>query len=395
MLNSGPPLLVFADDWGRHPSSCQHLVRHLLPHRSVVWVNTVGTRPPRLDLTTVRRGCEKARQWLRTAQRPTATGNSGPRVLNPRMWPWVSSAFARGLNRRLLTRQLLPVIRDLHSAPVAVTTLPIVADLIGELPVARWVYYCVDDFSLWPGLDGKAGFKRLEERLVNQVDEIVAVSEPLRDRLSAATGRPIRLLTHGVDLDYWSGHQVESIPAIDGLERPLVVFWGVVDRRMDVDFVRRLAADLKRGTIVLVGPHNNPDPELLQLPRMVSTGALPYECLPRLAREAAVLVMPYADLPVTRAMQPLKLKEYLATGKPVVARDLPATGAWADALDSADTTAKFSAAVMRRLDTGLPSVQQAARERLADESWAAKARAFERSLSPRRPVPAQAGVAAP
>ena len=62
---------------------------------------------------------------------------------------------------------------------------------------------------------------------------------------------------------------------------------------------------------------------------------VPYEELPSLAARATVLVMPYADLPVTRAMQPLKLKEYLATGKPVVVRALPATGPWADCLDAA------------------------------------------------------------
>src|SRR5207302_2031672 len=65
------PLLVFADDWGRHPSSCQHLVRHLLPRREVVWVNTI-MRPPRLDLATLRRGGEKVRQWL------GAHGAAGP-----------------------------------------------------------------------------------------------------------------------------------------------------------------------------------------------------------------------------------------------------------------------------------------------------------------------------
>jgi hypothetical protein len=59
------PLLVFSDDWGRHPSSCQHLISHLLPTRQVVWVNTIGTRPPRLDLATVKRGFEKLRQWVR------------------------------------------------------------------------------------------------------------------------------------------------------------------------------------------------------------------------------------------------------------------------------------------------------------------------------------------
>jgi len=59
--------------------------------------------------------------------------------------------------------------------------------------------------------------------------------------------------------------------------------------------------------------------------------------LARAGSAADVIIMPYADRPVTRAMQPLKLKEYLATGKPVVVRNLPATRGWTDCLDLADT----------------------------------------------------------
>ena len=88
--------------------------------------------------------------------------------------------------------------------------------------------------------------------------------------------------------------------------------------------------------------------------------------------------MPYADLPVTRAMQPLKLKEYLATGKPVVVRDLPFTRCWSDALDLIDCPGAFSEAVRRRLDGDLPPDQAAARGRLEHEGWAAKAAEFER-----------------
>src|SRR5690606_8294377 len=97
-------------------------------------------------------------------------------------------------------------------------------------------------------------------------------------------------------------------------------------------------------------------------------------------REAAVLVMPYADLPVTRAMQPLKLKEYLATGKPVVARDLPAAREWGDCLDTAADAATFARRVCERLAGGLPEAQRLARRRLARESWARKAEQFERLL---------------
>ncbi len=83
--------------------------------------------------------------------------------------------------------------------------------------------------------------------------------------------------------------------------------------------------------------------------------------------------MPYADLPVTRAMQPLKLKEYLATGRPVVVRSLPSTGAWRDALDAVSTSEEFAAAVLARLGGEAPAGQAAARRRLSGESWAAKA----------------------
>jgi glycosyltransferase involved in cell wall biosynthesis len=371
-----PPLLVFADDWGRHPSSCQHIVRELLGRRTVYWVNTIGTRPPRLDWATLTRGLEKARHWLRPRAAGQPTAGPAPQVVNPRMWPWFGSRLSRRLNRALLRRQLAPLVRSLPEPPVAVTTLPVVADLVGELPVRRWVYYCVDDFGQWPGLD-QAALRRMDEQLIARADLLVAVSETLRERIRAL-GREARMLTHGVDLDFWAGGGSEPPAALQGHERPFVVFWGVVDQRMDVAFVGRLTADLPAGTVFLAGPAADPDPALLRLPRVVPLGSLPFDQLPALAAAADVLVMPYADLPVTRAMQPLKLKEYLATGKPVVVRDLPATRGWCECLDLADTPGAFSEAVRRRLAGGLPERQARARGCLAAESWAGKARALER-----------------
>jgi hypothetical protein len=81
-------------------------------------------------------------------------------------------------------------------------------------------------------------------------------------------------------------------------------------------------------------------------------------------------------------MQPLKLKEYLATGKPVVVRRLPATDDWADCLDSVTTPAEFVGAVERRLTSGLAADQQAARQRLRAEGWSAKALRLEEILFP-------------
>ncbi|MBY0459607.1 MAG: hypothetical protein K2V38_19995, partial [Gemmataceae bacterium] len=165
-------------------------------------MNTIGTRPPGLNWNTVRRGFGKLQQWAGFRRSAAATDTSpsslpAPRVLNPKMWPSFRSRFGRGLNRRLLSRALRPVVEAMPSPPVAVTTLPLMADLVGQFPATRWVYYCVDDFSVWPGLDGRT-MRDMEAELVPKVDVAVAVSETLRSHL-AELGKSAHLLTHGVD----------------------------------------------------------------------------------------------------------------------------------------------------------------------------------------------------
>ena len=162
------------------------------------------------------------------------------------------------------------------------TVLPLTADLIGALPVRRWVYYCVDDFSVWPGLDGGT-LRRMEERLVANVDRVIAVSETLRQRLEGL-GRKAELLTHGVDLAFW---RAGGEPPVEfaALPKPLVVFWGVIDRRMDTEFVRKWS-ETRIGTLLLVGPRNDPDPALLALPGVVIGPSQPLAQLPGLARLA-------------------------------------------------------------------------------------------------------------
>ncbi len=377
---SDSPLLVFSDDWGRHPSSCQHLIRHLLPRHSVTWVNTIGTRKPRLDLDTLRRAFGKLGQWLRPG-RPATPAADGPRVLNPWMLPWFGSRLSRSINRWLMLRTLLPAIRAMPAPPVVITTIPLVADLIGHLPARRWVYYWVDDFTQWPGYDGET-LRLLEADLVRKVDSVVAVSQNLVER-AAQAGRRAGLLTHGIDLGFWRPTGPPAPPPIlEGLPRPIILFWGLVDRRMDLRLLEALSAHpARRGSVVLVGPQADPDPALARLPGVVLTGSVPFETLPHLAAEASVLIMPYGDMPATRAMQPLKLKEYLATGRPAVVRDLPATREWGDCLDLASDPAGFADLTLRRAAEGIPPAQAAARVRLAGESWAGKALQLESFLA--------------
>lgn len=372
---TGRRLVVFADDWGRHPSSAQHLVRPLLESRPVTWINTIGTRSVELDAALLRRGLQKLRQWS-TPQPPEQQLDVAPDILNPAMYPGFRSPFQRRLNAMLLGRVMERHIPDLEEA-VILSTIPIVADLPARVRAWRWVYYCVDDFSAWPGLDARP-LAAMEAAFVQRADRLIAAGDNLAGRLQAM-GRSSEVISHGLELEHWRA-SVSVSRRLIGLPGPIVLFWGLIDRRLDPSFLQALDGRLQGGTIVLAGPEQNPDPLLDSLPRARRIGPVPYAELPSLAAGAAVLVMPYADLPVTRAMQPLKLKEYLACDLPVVCSALPAVAAWEDCLDIAGSADQFAERVSMRLLTGLDPQQKAARRRLASETWVAKSQQLERIL---------------
>lgn len=392
-------LIVFADDWGRHPSSAQHLVKELLPAFPTLWVNTVGTRTPGLNRADMRRGLRKVGSMLSR----TGVIDDGPddlpwglQVVQPVMYPGFRRPWQRRLNRHQVSRTVREQLGETFTTSplpgttkttrprrVVVTTLSITADLVGTLGADRWVYYCVDDYSQWPGTD-HAVMDAMERELVAKVDAVVCVSETLQERVASMGRSDSTLLTHGVDLSLWQTPSTDSRisrhwPDDD---KPTALFWGLIDDRLDHAWVASLCVETPC-RFALAGPKASGLPggyidhggrPVLISPEPIELGPIAQRDLPAHAASAQILVMPYIDAPVTRAMQPLKLKEYLATMKPVVVRDLPATREWADCCDLATSAEQFVQLVEERASTGTPVSQLEARKRrLPGESWAAKA----------------------
>ena len=105
------------------------------------------------------------------------------------------------LNRVLLRRALGDVLDGNPKPAAVITTVPITADLAASFPGVRWIYYCVDDFAEWPGLDGDT-LRRMELDLLRHVTAVICVSDVLKRRL-AGLGVSAHLLTHGVELEHW------------------------------------------------------------------------------------------------------------------------------------------------------------------------------------------------
>ena len=109
------------------------------------------------------------------------------------------------------------------------------------------------------------------------------------------------------------------------LPEPRLLYVGTLDTRLDVDQVREVARAYQHGSVSLVGPVRESDPldALAGEPNVHVFPPVDRPDLPGLVAAADVCLVPHVRTPLTEAMSPLKLYEYLAAGRPVAAVDLP------------------------------------------------------------------------
>jgi hypothetical protein len=392
--------VVFSDDWGRHSSSCQHIFRRILPKTDVLWVNTVGLRTPRLSMYDVKRSLEILSHWFLPGKREAAPeeasstpaqggapGESDPRsdtrqpkVARPVMLPFFHWRWADALNQTLIRRGVAKALEGFAPGKprILVSTLPIIPGLFRKGPWARKVYYCVDDFTTWPGVSGDT-MLGLERRLLPHCDVLIATSTGLLETRGPSV-KEAHLLTHGVDGDHFG--KALSLPphaALRDLPKPVLGLFGSFDARVDGAILRDLATRFSGGSIVVLGPVDRDLSEFHPHRNIRFFGAVPYADLPGHIAALDILVLPYVVDASTDKINPLKLKEYLATGKPVVTTPLPEArrlSAFLRVSDRDGFVAAAEAALAEAAERKGKGPGPELKAFLAGESWEGKADSF-------------------
>jgi glycosyltransferase involved in cell wall biosynthesis len=374
----GPPLVVFADDWGRHPSSVQHLVRRLRGRMPVLWVNSIGTRKVKADALTFRRGVEKLRNW-RTGLRQVAEQMW---VIDVPMVPGLGTDLVRGLNRSLVTSRLKRVLSRLGMArPVVLTTLPYIGWLIRDLPRRALVYYCTDDYSHWPSAD-RAALQEADREITAAADLVLAASRALV-KSHSATGR-CEYFPHGVDFDHFTSAQKQDWlpPDVAGLPGPRIGFFGLIYEKLNFDLLTAVARHHPKGSLVMIGPSAYCPPEFAAVPNVHLLGRRPYEDLPRYLAGLDVLLLPYVDDDMIRQSGPLKLRECLASGKPTVSIDVPEVRTFQPHVRVAGDTEAFLRQVEEALaEPADPAVIHGRQRAVEQDGWDRRAEQLGRAVT--------------
>jgi glycosyltransferase involved in cell wall biosynthesis len=307
------------------------------------------------------------------------TVEPGLHVLRPLPIP-PSGRAGRYLQRIALTAQIRWARRrlGLHGPVLSWFSLPVAAPLLGRLGERGSILYYQDRYDAFSHVDAPYLRACLKE-LARGCDVAVVSAEELGADLRALGAEPA-IVAHGVDVERFAGeHQPPT--DLQALPRPLVGYVGLLDDYVDLELLVGLADRLDQGTVVLVGAANT-DVSMLRHPRIELLGVRPYESIPAYVSSFDCCLIPFQVNRLTVAVNPIKLREYLAAGRPVVSTPLPEVARYGDVV-SVVAREDFVGAVIDVLNSSdLEGAREARRLRVAGESWERVAASIEALFLP-------------
>jgi glycosyltransferase involved in cell wall biosynthesis len=318
----GRDMLCFSHDWSGDPLSKTHLMRLLAKDNRILWVNSIGYRAPSASGRDLKRAIEK----VKAAAQPVREVEKNIFVLNPLAIPAYGVRAMQTVNRQLLRLQVRAAMRRLgFSRPINWVFNPAAAVVAGALGEDVLVYYCVDEYTAFSGV-AQQSLIDLERSLLRKADLVIVSADRLLQSKKSENPRT-HLVRHGVNFKHFrTALDAETkVPAeIANLPRPILGYFGLMaDDWFDVDLMVQVAKRFSSGSVVLLGKVTMDLSRLTALPNVHLLGRKPYEDLPGYCKGFDVGVLPFPISEVTLNANPLKVREYLAAGLPVVSTAIP------------------------------------------------------------------------
>ena len=365
------PIVAFAKDWHEDPTSNHHVLRELARTRRVLWLNSLATRTPSLSSG---RDLGKIRRKLVEFGRGPINVENDLWVMTPLVLPLPFSTAARAINRQVLRATIRALRLRLGIREFQLWTfLPSVADYVGTLGEELSVYYCVDEWSMFSYIDREQTVAA-EQRLLERVDAVFAVNAALADA-KRANNPSTFIAPHGVDHAAFARALDDSvqIPAdLAPLPRPRIGFYGTLRDWVDFELLATIARARPAWSIALIGQQLGDLSAIAGLPNVHLLGQKRHDELPAYCKGFDVGIIPYRIDERMQYVNPLKLREYLSAGLPVVSTAVPEVVRYAHLCRIASTPAEFVAAIELSLGEGAPAARTARSAAMKSETWSAR-----------------------
>lgn len=372
----GRDMLCFGHDFTGDPLSKTHLMRILARENRILWINSIGYRAPTASKSDLNRIVNK----LKAATEPVREVERNIFVLNPLAIPVYGMEWIKPINRELLRFQVMRAMRRLgFKRPINWIFTPTAGVVAGALGEDLVVYYCVDEFTAFTDLPPQ--MVQMEADLCRRADLLVVSAKRLYDSKIKLNPRTV-LVRHGVDFAHFQKalDPATEVPAeIANLPRPILGYFGLMAADwIDIDLLVKVAQHFSKGSLVLLGKVTTDLSRLTALPNVHLLGRKPFATLPSYSKGFDVALNPFPISEVTLNANPLKVREYLAAGLPVVSTRIPEVevlGQCRIADDAEGFIKEIEAAL------AAPGPQAARSETMRQESWEGRVEEVRRHIA--------------
>lgn len=196
---------------------------------------------------------------------------------------------------------------------------PMALPLLNDLSPSAVIYDCMDELSMFLGAP-KELLDR-EDRLLRMAD-LVFTGGPSLFRAKQHRNANVHCFPSSVDAQ----HYAKAKPGADAqaddqakLPAPRLGYFGVIDERIDIELLDKLAAARPEWQICMVGPVVKIDPATLpKRPNVTYFGQRQYAELPSYLAGWDVCMLPFALNQSTKFISPTKTLEYMAAERMIV-----------------------------------------------------------------------------
>ncbi|MEH6525466.1 MAG: glycosyltransferase [Sneathiella sp.] len=342
----------------------------------VLYVNSIGMRPPKVGegamffkrvarkIKSLGRGLVRVRPNFSVFSPATIPGGGGGKLSS-----WLAKT-ALSFQVRLAAR------RCGIKTPLVWIACPPGAIILDDLKAAKTVYQRTDRFEDFAGVDVEK-IKRFDKELKEKSDIVLFCSRELFKVEKVENSNSI-FVDHGVDFETFeqagilasNGHGEPQ--DISKIGRPRVGFIGGIDAHtFDPELFNEVAKLLPKVEFLMIGACSLPE-GWCPLKNVHLLGQRPYEEVAKYMAASDVLIMPWNKSEWIRACNPVKMKEYLAVGKPVVSTYFPEVEYFDQYIAVATEAEGFAAKIEKALQNNVEP--EFFRSRVREHTWSTKAK---------------------
>lgn len=353
--------------WLRHQ---EIMARFARAGNRVLFVEPLGIRMPKWE------DRKKIFARLKNKRRAGARGirqvMDNVWTLDPLVNPFQQIEFVHQRNVRALTNQMQNALKQLGGGEPIVWTFvptPLARAVITNVKPKLVVYDCMDALTENP--KGVFSFFAESEKILSRQADLVFVTSPALLERQRALNPHTYYIPHGVDFEKFANDGLPEPTALQNMPHPRLAFFGGIDERVDLEMLCSIAAKHPQWQIILLGIVRTEIAALKKFHNVHFLGHIAHDDLPAYLHHVDVFLLPYKRSGFSQYMNPAKLFECLAVGKPTVAVSVPIFQEYRDVLHVADDVNEYETLLTNVMAQGENEALIAKRRACARENtWA-------------------------